>query len=74
MGKYGGANDSFPPMMMMFALDLHLSDITDVAIITAIIFNLPSSPFSLANYRELQMNKTAEIVPMNFKCHSPYLD
>lgn len=49
MGKDGGAKDSFPSQMMIFALDLHLSNITDVAIITAIIFNLPSSSLSLAN-------------------------
>lgn len=44
MEKYGGVNNRFSPVMM-FALDLHLAKITDVAIITAIIFNLLPPPF-----------------------------
>lgn len=73
MEKDGCTKDSFSAKMI-FALDLHLSNITDVAIITAIIFNLPSSCSSLVNQKELRTNRTAEIVPMNFKCHSPHLD
>lgn len=48
MEKDGCTKDSFSAKMI-FALDLHLSNITDVAIITAIIFNLPSSCSSLVN-------------------------
>lgn len=69
----GNVKDSFPPKLV-FALDPHLWDITDVAMITAIIFNLSPSAFSLANYRALQMNKTTDSVPVHFWCHAPHLD
>lgn len=69
MEKDGRPKDSFAPKMI-FALDLHSPNIADVAVIAAIIFNLPSSCSSLANYKEVgRENGPAEIVPMHFKCH-----
>lgn len=46
--KDGRANNGFPPIMM-FALDLHLTKITNVAKITTIIFNLLSHCLSLVS-------------------------
>lgn len=48
------------PAKLVFALHPHWWNITDVAMITAIIFNLSPSGFSLANYRGVQMNKTTK--------------
>jgi len=70
MGKDGRVKDSFPPMMMMmiFALDLHSSNITDVALITAIIFNLPPSPFLLG---ELERTPKEQDCPHEFEVSFP---